>query len=381
MLEIRLGRPEDYTQLMDQVAQSFREKNPGHPRFEPLYPDVIGNDEERMSHWRLAFIDGKMAGGIEIIPQELNLDGVKVSVGGIGNVHCWQPYRKSGCMSALLERCVADMTSAGTMISLLSGDRIRYGHYGWEIAGAQRRLYLTAGMRRHETLHPAAHCCDFRDYRGDEADAAKMLAVYNEKKAHSTRSSVEEFRHVLGRPNIVTYINEDESTGYAYVTVRGNDIHEYAGSTAGVERIVRYILGAAGSSVSLPPVELSGETERMFMQYAGGFTVERAGVVRINNLCSLLNAFKAKLSQRLEGWTGRKVLGIDDGEQVVIESDGTAVSITSSSNEACDVLLTRRDWCLLTFGPFMPDALSEQSSNWLRRIFPLPLFWGVLDHI
>ena len=381
MMEIRQGRPEDYPQLMEQVVQSFRERNPAHPRFEPLYPDVIGPDEERMSHWRLAFVDGKLAAGIEIIPQRLRLGpDVILPSGGIGNVHCWHPYRKSGCMSALLQRCIADMTAMGDLISLLGGDRLRYGNYGWEYAGSQRTLSLSASMRRTaDGLPPPLASCDLRTYNGNDADAALILRLYTQRSLGAERPTLEFCQAVLNRPNIVTYLDGDD----AYLTIdRGNHIVEYAGDTDALERILRFLLKSGNWSVALPPVELSGKTEAMFLSYATGYQVTSAGMCRINDLAGTLNAFLPLLRQRLDGWMGSLTIGCHDGMAARLDADTTTLAITPTLAPA-DVTVSRAEMARLLFGPFPPplNNASIAIRNTLRLLFPLPLFWTPLDHI
>ena len=72
-MEIRRGLPSDYDVMLNHVVQSFREANPGHLRFEHLFPDVISASPEMMGYWRFAFIDGEMAAGIELIPRHIKI--------------------------------------------------------------------------------------------------------------------------------------------------------------------------------------------------------------------------------------------------------------------------------------------------------------------
>ena len=151
-MEIRRGLPSDYDVMLNHVVQSFRENNPCHLRFEHLFPDVINASPETMGYWRFAFIDGEMAAGIELIPRQMKIGDAEFTSGGIGNVHCWQKFRKSGCFSALLNRIIEDMNQEGWGLGLLGGDRTRYGNYGWEPAGVARRMNLSSHIVRFEDL-------------------------------------------------------------------------------------------------------------------------------------------------------------------------------------------------------------------------------------
>ncbi|MBR5837888.1 MAG: GNAT family N-acetyltransferase, partial [Victivallales bacterium] len=219
-MEIRRGLPSDYDVMLNHVVQSFREANPGHLRFEHLFPDVISASPEMMGYWRFAFIDGEMAAGIELIPRHIKIGDSEFTSGGIGNVHCWQKYRQTGCFSALLNRIIEDMNQEGWGLGLLGGDRTRYGNYGWEPAGEVRRFNVSSRTVRFENQEPAPSVTAFRDYTGDDEDAKKMWQAHLEKNVRCTRPTLEKFKLALARPGSVTYINETDDEGFAYVTVR-----------------------------------------------------------------------------------------------------------------------------------------------------------------
>ena len=382
MITIRQGRPEDFPTVMNQVVQSFRERNPVHIRFEALQPDAIAPTPEKMSTWRLAEVDGQVAAGMQIIPQRLKLGEAEVSVGGIGNVYCWMPFRTHGCFSALLERCVHDMTAKGDLISLLGGDRTRYGNYGWEIAGAQRELSLSGHIRRHEELGPQPHAQDFREYRDENLnDAARMAAVYSQKAARVMRPGVEGFRATMRRPGLVTYVHDADGQ-FAYMTVAGgNRIAEYAGDVVAVERLLRFLLQSGTWYVSLPPVELSGPVEDMFLSYAAGYHVGPSAQIRVNDVVGLLNAFRGLLSRRLRSWSGMFTLGVDNGEAVTVTCANGQLDISAAATVMPDLVLNRRQMAQLLFGPFPPTAACALDKSWIRLAFPLPIYWGCLDHI
>ncbi len=383
MITIRQGRPEDFPTVMEQVVQSFRERNPAHIRFEALQPDAIGPSMEKMATWRLAEVDGQVAAGIQIIPQRLKLGEAEVPVGGIGNVYCWMPYRSHGCFSALIQRCVHDMTAKGDLISLLGGDRTRYGHYGWEIAGGQRDMSLSSHIRRHENLGQQPHATEFRVYHdGNLDDATRMFAAYSQKTARVLRPGIEGFRATMRRPGLVTYIHDADGC-FGYMTVAGgNRIAEYAGDVAAVEKLLRFLLQSGSWSVSLPPVELSGPVEDMFLSYAAGYNVSPCGMLRVNDVVGLLNAFRGLLSQRLRSWSGMFTRGVADGEAVTVTCVHGQLNISAAAATVQpDLVLNRRQMAQLLFGPFPPMAACAMNKSWIRLAFPLPIYWGRLDHI
>lgn len=380
MIEIRRGKPCDYPVLLEQLVQSFRERNPCHQRFEVIFPDVVNPSAEAMEQWHLAFVDGKLAAGVELIPRNLKMGDAELSCGGIGNVHCWQPYRGTGCMSALLNHVIDDMNQKGWSLGLLGGNRARYGNFGWEYAGVMRMVSVTGDAVRFEEQVEAIHANELRDYQGSDEDAAKMWEVFKQKPTASVYDSVEAFKASRSRPGSVTYIDETEDTGFSYISVKPGEIVDYAGSCAGVERILRFLLRSSSWSVALPPMACSGETEHMFMHYAGNYSVSITSMVRVNSMCRVLNSYMPYLRRRLANWTGERIIELDDGEKVSILKKGEKIVI-SDTCRASNIRLTRREAAQLFFGPFMPDLGCQQDEDFWRLVFPLPLFWGRSDRV
>jgi hypothetical protein len=241
-------------------------------------------------------------------------------------------------------------------------------------------MNLSSHIVRFEDLGPAPSVTAFRDYTGDDEDAKKMWQAHMEKNVRCTRPTLEKFKLALARPGSVTYINETAEEGFAYVTVRSGSITEYAGATAAVERILRYLLKSSGWGVEVPPVSCSGPTEEMFLRYASGYGINTTAMVRVNSMCRVLNDYAPWLRRRLENWTGERIIELEDGEKVSIFRKGEAMVI-AETNRIANVKLTRREVARLFFGPFMPDLGCQQEDDFWRLAFPLPLFWAGPDHV
>ena len=194
-----------------------------------------------------------------------------------------------------------------------------------------------------------------------------MWEVFKQKPTASVYDSVEAFKASRSRPGAVTYIDETEDTGFSYISVKPGEIVDYAGSCAGVERILRFLLRSSSWSVALPPMACSGETEHMFMHYAGSYSVSITSMVRVNSMCRALNSH-AVLARRLANWSGERIIELDDGEKVSILKEGEKIMV-SDTCRASNIRLTRRE-ARNCFRLFMPDLGCQQdgiSGDWLFR--------------
>ena len=70
--------------------------------------------------------------------------GERFSCTGIGNVASHPEKRGQGTMKALMNAAVSDMIKDGIDLSVLSGKRHRYNHFGYEKCSGMRYFNLSA---------------------------------------------------------------------------------------------------------------------------------------------------------------------------------------------------------------------------------------------
>lgn len=377
-MDIRLGHSADFPEVMDRVAVSFRAGNPGHALFDELFPDTVA--PATMNQWRLAFRNGELAGGIQLVPRPLRLAGlVDLPAMGLGNVFCYPATRGQGVMSALLRRCLDDMRHEGIAVCLLGGDRTRYGHFGWEHCGGDRRLALSRHVKRHDDFQPAS-VLDLRTWRGEATDTARMAAAYRSLPYHCARSGRRGLGH-LERPGQVVWLCEDPDLGFAYIALRDRNILEYAGDLAAGDRILRFLLGNGDWSVTIPPDPGCGPWEELLLANARHFTVVPTGMGRVICLAELLRAYLPLLERRLTDWRGTFALACDDGEAILLTGTEEGLAVSDGTTSPPDLTLSRTELALLLFGPFPPNLGNLAHHPLLRRAFPLPLHWQALAHV
>lgn len=379
MEEIRLGTVEDFPLVMERVVCSFRERNPVHPRFEDLCPDTVL--PETMRQWRLGFVDGELAAGIQLVPRAFVMAGaVQLPGMGLANVFCYPPYRRRGLMGRLLQRCIADMEAEGIAVCVLGGDRTRYGNYGWEHAGAERSLTLSASVTRFEEARPVS-AVDLRAWNGDPGDLTRILEAYSRLPYRTERTAVECGR-VLRRPGQVVWVCDQPETGFGYLSVRGNAVVEYGGARAALERLVRFLLQSGTWNVALPPVDAETDLEKLFLHHAQSYAVRPSGMLRVISMRLTLEAYLPVLRDRLQAWTGELALRAQDtGEGVRIVGEAGTVSVETAAPGVPALELPRRELAQLLFGPFPPDVGDWFRHSALRRLFPLPFYCHALAHV
>jgi len=375
---IRQGRIDDYECLIQRVTLSFAEDNPTHQRFDIMFPDTVRPTDESMRQWLFAEVDGDIAAGMQVVPRPLVIAGeIGLDATGLANVFTYPPYRRQGLMSALLKEAIAQMERNHVPINMLGGDRLRYGRFGWEIAGSVRQLTLSPRMLRDR--EPCYSAVDFRRWEGEPKDVQQMLQAY-QRLPYRVQRSEEEFTLLLARPGVTVWISET-GEAFAYVALRGDAVAEYAGDRIPLEALIQFLAGRRQLSVTIPPVDAETELEQMLLGYASGFQIAPVANVRIISLHDTLQAYLPILQRRLRGWKGKVTLAIRDGNQLVTIA-GTGGDIVVSSEEGERVLsLSLREAAWLLFGPFSPVRGDWLDDEFLRRAFPLPLFYHSLSRV
>jgi len=91
--------------------------------------------------WSLAaFVDGRMAAGLRVLPFAMRINGGAVAMGGVTAVACLPEHRRRGHVGALLRRSLADMRERGQVLcGLYTPHYPLYRRYGWEVASTAVR--------------------------------------------------------------------------------------------------------------------------------------------------------------------------------------------------------------------------------------------------
>ncbi len=378
MAKIRAAELSDYDAVMERCAASFSEDNPTHLRFQDLYPDSIQPTAASMAQWLVAEQGGEIAAGMQIVPRPMVYAGIgEIPAAGLGNVFCYPPFRGKGLMSTLLHTAISLMEERQYAVCLLGGDRLRYGHFGWENAGNLRSVTLGSNMLRFDK-RPRVSVTSLRRWQGAAGDTKRMFEAYCAKPTRSVRD-FDEFVRLRRRPGQVVWISEAEG-GFAYAALRDSQIAEYAGDPGAFDRLARFLASRRHFSAALPAVEIESELDRILLKYAAAFSVNTIGMARIIRLDRLFSAWRPLLERRLAGWNGAVTLEIPDAGQRLTCRGAAGELLVSQADAPETITVDLRDAARLLFGPF-PPAGPFLESEFVRRALPLPLYWEPLAHV
>ena len=375
---VRTAQSREFPELLAMLMAAFCENQLNHARFDHLMPETVRADQAVLDHWYIALHEGQIVASTQIVPQRLTVaPGVELRVGGIGQVSCRPEFRNKGMMSKVLGAAVERMTADRYDVSVLGGDRQRYRHYGFEVAGSARLLWLTD--RRPIGKNPSEGARPMR-FLGDSATEELIHKAQTLRPTHAVRTR-EETHLIQKRLNVSTWVLEDQG-GFAYASLTGERIAEYGGDVKTFERLLVFLLARRGLSVLIPAADGSGELEKLMLEFAGNYDVHVEQMLRIFDLQQLLERYRPLLEKRLACWEGAITLKISDESSSVRVARASAKLDIAAATGPADLTLDRPTWAQALFGPFTPELPEVPCIRaFAMQAFPLPFIWPGLSHI
>lgn len=144
MEEVRVATAADFGELMDFIDRVFRPGQKGKRIVQRQYPHLYRSEKGYISRHLVLRDSGEIIGQMAIHPLELRLEqGLVLRAGGIGTVATHPERRGEGVMGRLLQEGIRIMRQRAYDLSILGGDRQRYGWFGWENAGIRTVFELS----------------------------------------------------------------------------------------------------------------------------------------------------------------------------------------------------------------------------------------------
>ncbi len=334
-------------------------------------PELFRDDDEAAACHLAIERDGRIVSHVGSYPTEIVLGPARVMASGVGNVATHPDERGKGYMSQLMEESIRRWRERGWPLSVLWGNRQRYGHFGYESCGLKYSVEVNRRSLERNGIRPV---------EVDQADAADPEVVSRIGALHATleyRCERPQLTLQLQRSGVRIYLGPD-----GYLLLSGDRVTEIVSPTGREPELVAGVLewtGRGNVHVDIGP----GEKARLrrLVDVMSGWHVASQGMFRIVNWPDLLKALRPLLerhAQELPAFS--RSIGCrwrDDIEWATVAWDGQALSVEADGgSDAVEIELPRLT-ALLLGGP---HAGVEQLGG-LARLLPVPVHIPGLDHV
>ncbi len=376
--KIRLLKKSEYQKTM-----RFLENAYGHSynHFALAYPTCWR--EENFSPEDISVItkDDKILSLIRLFPMNLIVGRNKIKMGGIGGVATDPEARGKGYMIKLLNYNIKRMKDEGYALSVLGGNRYRYGNFGWENGERQINLNISSRSLNKAGIKPATKV---KRYQGEKEILKKIISVH-EKEPLRVERTKKDYQFLYQKIGTALYWSEKKG-GFAYIDLAGEGsasrVIEWGGDEKVIASIAAHLLNRFGSSVMTFPVPVSKKFPKILYGLAESWSSSIVNMVKIINLKKNLEGF---LPQIKEKWSS------DKEEEITFRMEESGEFATLILGKNCSIKerktknlisLSQKDMAGLFFN-FIPATCfsSGNLSFILNKIFPLDFFIWPLDHI
>ncbi len=376
--KLRLLKRKEYQKTM-----RFLENAYGHSYnyFAYACPAVWGEDIWSPEDISIIIKDDKILSLVRLFPLNLIVGEKKIKTGGIGGVATDAESRGKGYMGKLLNYNIKRMKEESYCLSVLGGDRYRYGNFGWEYGGRQINLNISRRSLSKTGIKPAT---EVKRYQGEEDILKKIIEVHEKEPLRVERTKR---GYQLLYQKIGTALYWAESKGnFAYIDLSGesqaNQVIEWGGDERIISSIASYLLNRFGSSAMTFPVPVSKKFPKILFELSAGWSLTIVNSVKIINLKKTLKGFLPQIEERWGSNEKEEItFQIKESKEAVTLLLGKKASIEEGKGKNL-VSLSEKDMAGLFFN-FIPARCFSlgRPTLLLNKIFPLDFYIWPLDYI
>ncbi len=376
--ELRLLRQKEYQKTMRFLEDAY-----GHSSniFAYAHPAVWGEDTWSPENISVITKDNRIVSLVRLLPLNLIVGEKRIKTGGIGGVATDPEARGKGYMAKLLHYNIKRMKEEGYSLSVLGGDRYRYGNFGWEYGGRQVNLSISSRSLNKAGIKPANRV---KRYQGEEDILKKIIQVHEKQPLRVERNKKD---YQLHYQKIGTTLYWAESKGnFAYIDLSGecqaSQVIEWGGDERIISSIAAYLLNRFGSSSMTFPVPVSKKFPKILFELSAGWSLTIVNSVKIINLKETLKGFLPQIEEKWDSCEKEEI-------SFQIRESGEAATLILAKNCSIEerksknlISLPEKQMAGLFFN-FIPATCfsSGRSTFLLNKIFPLDFYIWPLDHI
>ena len=369
MLEYRIARPEEESDILDLINLVFSQTRVPH-HFDQLIPKVYAYPGYAPYHY-VAVEEGKIRACVAVMPTVLHLDReFSLKVGLIGSVAVHEKSRGAGHMKKLMDMAIEDARKHGCDLLALGGQRQRYGYWDFEPGGVCRTFTLSLSNVRHamkDQDEKGIFIREITDEKDSSLDDIHALMMLNDMTCTRER---ERLLSIMQCWNQRLYLIENEQGFLGYLYGSASNVHEMTLTDwEQLPRVLKSWMQGKESCVFYAPQHQPALASylRSVSESAGLSDSKKYRILNWEKVLSTCLAYQQKKSPLPSGrivieiqGEGRLALSLQGGHARAEKTEETPALCLSS--------------CQAVALFFSPLALAEKLPPLLKAWLPLPLY-------
>lgn len=362
----------------------FLEKSYGHSRgfFPRTAPHVWRKETIDYENRIIAKEEGKIVSHVGIFPLTMVVKDAEIKMGGIGGVATLPEFRGKGYMSKLMNFSIQKMRKDGYPLSILWGDRQRYGYFGYEVTGREIIFTLSRRSLKRSLRLPSVNIMRLEE---KEDLLEKIILIHNKEPIHIKRKR-EDYTLIFTKPGLITYLAEKEGD-FAYLSFYGEQFSSALGECGGNPEILFSLIYHLlerweRESLEIPFPYFPSNLFFHLLKVCSHWYFRPLGMVKILNLRETIRSYFPFLKKRTQGleFKGTLTLEIEENKERITLNFNSGLTVKEDGEEGEKVSLPEREMVKFLFeSPYMVKM--NKSFPLIYLLFPLPLYVAPLDRI
>ena len=349
MSEIITSQNKDNQDIVDFINYVFSVAYTSHD-FKKKLPKVYADDakDTAATHYVIKE-DGRIRAIVSLREISVSVCEKTLKYGLIGNVAVHPYSRGKGYMRELMERIIEKAKEDGIDLLALTGQRQRYGYFGFSPAGTTLRYTITDTNVRHALKDIDCSCISFLPLKKANAEQIDTVSkLYEKRPAHTLRERDEYIKVMSSWESETNLIMSGERpVGYLYGDLR-EVVLEKEDLLYPVIKAYFDISGAKTAEMTVQPFEK--RRVGLLSALCESASIRPVSLIKVLNWENSLSAFlclKAKVATLCDE---EKVIKIADEVLKLSVKSGVAAVKKAGPNELPQLCLTESEAAELFFG-------------------------------
>ncbi len=375
----------DYKKLMDMLDLTFFGNDTLDPvrDFLSLLPCLYKPEYDPCSKNYVVKEDDEVCAAVGFYTYDVQAADEKLVFSGIGNVAVHPDHRSKGYMIDCMKGAIEEMAKLGADVSLLGGQKQRYGYFGYEPAGIGAYFDVTKTNLRHVFGKDAKSGLTVKEVKIDDSEELEFIASVYKNKPFYVERPQNKLYDILCSGNGTPYIvlDGDKPVGY-FAFNRYGAVSEFGCKCAeDAGRVAMAIIEFKDINIKLHVPVFDREIINELLKVCEGDGVYHPEMFMILNFENTVRAFlkvRASYEKLCDGETTLLIHGTRGDEQINIKVADNTVYVSKCSGDydmELDALEATR--LLFSINSVKRDSFTPAVRSWL----PLPIYCYSCDAV